>query len=120
MLFAHWRVDPGAVAAALPPDLTVDTFDGSAWVSALAPENRSVPPALDGAVPQLNVRTYATRDGDTGVYFLSLDTGLGAAAATGSGAFGLPFRRARTRLTRTGDRITFRGRRAGSTPPAVC
>lgn len=126
VLFAHWRVDPEAVAAALPPDLTVDTFDGSAWVSALALENRSVSPgslrlptALDGAVPQLNLRTYATRDGDTGVYFLSLDTGLGAAAAAGSGVFGLPFRRARMRLTRTGDRITFRSRRAGSTPPAV-
>jgi uncharacterized protein YqjF (DUF2071 family) len=44
VLFAHWRVDPDAVAAALPPDPTVDTFDGSAWVSALALENRSVSP----------------------------------------------------------------------------
>ena len=102
VLFAHWRVDPEAVAAVLPPDLTVDTFDGSAWVSALAPENRSVSPgslqlpaALEGAVPQLNRRTYATRDGDSGVHFLSLDAGFRPAAAAGSGVFGLPFYRAR-------------------------
>lgn len=31
VLFAHWRVDPAAVDAVIPDDLTVDTFDGSAW-----------------------------------------------------------------------------------------
>lgn len=127
MLFAHWRLDPEAVAAVLPDPLAVDTFDGSAWVSALALENRSVSPgslrlptALERGVPQLNLRTYVTLDGDDGVYFLSLDTGLRAAALAGRGVFGLPFDHARMRLTRRGDRITFRSRRSGgSTSPAV-
>ncbi len=127
VLFAHWRVDPGAVDAVLPAELEADTFDGSAWVSALALENRSVSPgslrlpaALESGFPQLNFRTYVTCGGDEGVYFLSLDTGLRAAAAAGSGVFGLPFTYARMRLTRSGDRITFRSRRDGETaPPAV-
>ena len=126
VLFAHWRVDPEAVDAVLPDDLTVDTFDGSAWVSALALENRSVsagsirlPAALDRLVPQLNFRTYVTRDGDEGVYFLSLDTGFWAVAGAGTSVFGLPFTRARMRITRQGDRIAFRSRREPSEGPAA-
>lgn len=127
VLFAHWRLDPDAVEAVLPPDLAVDTFDGSAWVSALALENRSVAPgsrgseaALERAIPQLNFRTYVTHGGEDGVYFLSLDTGSSAAARAGSGVFGLPFHHARMRLTRRGDRLTFRSRRDGEgDPPAV-
>jgi len=126
VLFAHWRVDPDAVDAVLPDDLTVDTFEGSAWVSALALENRAVSPgslrlpsALERGVPQLNLRTYVTRDGDDGVYFLSLDTGLRAAARAGSGVFGLPFTHARMRLTRRGDRITFRSRRDREGAPSA-
>lgn len=127
VLFAHWPLDPGPVEAVLPDGLAVDTFDGSAWVSALAIENRSVlpgslrlPAALERGFPQLNFRTYVTHDGDEGVYFLSLDTGLRAAARAGRDVFGLPFDYARMRLTRRGDRITFRSRRDGeTTPPAV-
>lgn len=127
VLFAHWRLDPEAVGSAIPDPLAVDTFDGSAWVSALALENRSVSPgslrlptALERGVPQLNFRTYVTLDGDDGVYFLSLDTDLRAAAVAGRNVFGLPFNHAGMRLTRRGDRITFRSRRDGeATPPAV-
>ncbi|MBB6645904.1 YqjF family protein [Halobellus ruber] len=153
VLFAHWPLDPEAVDALLPADLAVDTFEGSAWVSALALdtvgynylkifdtpgcrnpsrdysrqyENRSAAPgslrlraALERGVPQLNFRTYVTRDGDDGVYFLSLDTGHRAAAAAGRGVFGLPFHHARMRLTRRDGRITFRSRREGEGSAAV-
>ena len=126
VLFAHWPLDPGSVEALLPSDLAVDTYEGSAWVSALALENRSaapgslrLPAAVECGVPQLNFRTYVTRDGDDGVYFLSLDTGNRAAAAAGSGVFGLPFNDAQMRLTRQGDRVTFRSRRDGAGPTAV-
>lgn len=127
VLFAHWPLDPEPVEAVLPDGLAVDTFDGSAWVSALALENRSISPgslrlpaALERGFPQLNFRTYVTHDGDDGVYFLSLDTGLRAAARAGGDVFGLPFDHARMRLSRRGDRITFRSHRDGeTTPPAV-
>ena len=126
VLFVHWPVDPESLAASVPDALAVETFDGSAWVSALALENRSVAPGsgrlsagVTGGFPQLNLRTYVTVDGEPGVYFLSLDTGSRAAAAVGRRAFGLPFRHARMRLTRRNGTVTFRSRRSGTTDPSA-
>jgi uncharacterized protein YqjF (DUF2071 family) len=124
VLFAHWPVDPATVESRVPDVFDVETFDGSAWVSALALENRGfgpgpirLPTALERGVPQLNLRTYVTLDGQSGVYFLSLDADERVAAAVGWRAFGLPFHRASMRLTRRGDAVTFRSRREGV--PAV-
>jgi uncharacterized protein YqjF (DUF2071 family) len=124
VLFAHWPLDPATIESHVPDVLDVETFDGSAWVSALALENRGagpgpirLPKGLERGVPQLNLRTYVTLDGQSGVYFLSLDAGERVAAAVGRRAFGLPFHRASTRLTRRGDEVTFRSRREGA--PAV-
>lgn len=125
VLFAHWPLDPVAVARRVPDALDVETFDGSAWVSVLALENRGFgpgtirpPPWLERGVPQLNLRTYVTLDGQSGVYFFSLDVGERLAAWVGRRAFGLPFHRASMRLTRRGEAVTVRSRRDGD-PPAV-
>jgi hypothetical protein len=79
LVFLHWRYDPAEVQALLPDGLTVDTFDGSAWV-ALVPFEMRVGlfgvPALPylTVFPETNVRTYVIGpDGRTGVYFFSLD-----------------------------------------------
>ncbi len=32
LTFLHWQFEPEQVQAVLPSDLTVDTFDGAAWV----------------------------------------------------------------------------------------
>jgi uncharacterized protein YqjF (DUF2071 family) len=127
VLFAHWPVDPAVVESHVPAGLCVETFDGSAWVSVLALENRAAAPGslsppsrLGAGTPQLNLRTYVSYDGDLGVYFLSLDTGGRATAAVGRRAFGLPFHHARMRLTRQGERVSVRSRRdTGDGPPAV-
>jgi len=119
VLFAHWPVDPETVAPHVPDALDVATFDGSAWVSVLALETRGfgpgpirLPRGLERGIPQLNLRTYVTAGDRSGVYFLSLDTGSRSAATGGRRAFGLPFHHARMRLTRRGETITFRSRRA--------
>jgi uncharacterized protein YqjF (DUF2071 family) len=118
VLFAHWPVDPATVDSHVPDALDVATFDGSAWVSALALENRGVGPGpirlprgLERGVPQLNLRTYVTAGGRSGVYFLSLDTRSRSAAATGRRAFGLPFHHARMSTSRRGETVTFRSQR---------
>lgn len=125
VLFAHWPLDPDTVAAHVPDALGVETFDGSAWVSALALESRGVGPGsirlpawLERGVPQLNLRTYVTVGDESGVYFLSLDAGEWLPATVGRRAFGLPFHRASMRLTRRGTEVAFRSRRDGD-PPAV-
>ena len=124
VLFAHWPLDPATVESRVPGVLDVETFDGSAWVSVLAIEARGVGPGpmrlprrLERGIPQLVARTYVTLDGQPGVYFLSLDTSR-LPATVGRRAFGIPFHRARMRLTRRGDEVTFRSHRDG-TPPAV-
>jgi uncharacterized protein YqjF (DUF2071 family) len=125
VLFAHWPLDTDVVERHVPDALDVATFDGSAWVSALAIESRGVGPGpirlprrLERSLPQLVFRTYVTLDGQPGVYFLSLDTGARLPALVGRRAFGIPFHRARMRITRRGEEVTFRSHRE-DTPPAV-
>ena len=125
VLFVHWPLDTAVVESRIPDALDVATFDGSAWVSALAIEVRGVGPGpirlprrLERGLPQLVCRTYVTLDGQPGVYFLSLDTGSRLPATVGRRAFGIPIHRASMRITRQGETVTFRSRRDGD-PPAV-
>jgi hypothetical protein len=125
VLFAHWPLDPATVEPHVPDVLDVETFDGSAWVSVLALENRGfgpgpieLPSGLERGFPQLNLRTYVTFGGRSGVYFLSLDAGARLAASVGRRAFGIPFHRARMRLTRRNGEVTCRSHRPGD-PPAT-
>ena len=124
VLFAHWPLDTDVVERHVPDALDVATFDGSAWVSALAIESRGVGPGpirlprrLERSLPQLVFRTYVTLDGQPGVYFLSLDTGARLPATVGRRAFGIPIHRASMRITRRDETVTFRSRRDGD-PPA--
>ena len=79
LLFASWRVPVEALRKLVPNELEIDTFDGSAWVT-LVPllvdemHWKDLPP-LPGMdrLRELNFRTYTTRDGKPGVYFLSID-----------------------------------------------
>jgi len=124
VLFAHWPVSPDDLAAVVPDPLAIDTFDGSGWVSALAIRATTVvpgplsPPARAPRVPQLNLRTYVTFDGEPGVYFLSLDAGVRLAALFGRNGFGLPVTHARMRARKRGDETVFRSRRRGDSSAA--
>ncbi len=86
LLFAHYAVEPTTIRALVPDVLTVDLFQGTAWISVvpfwianLRPPG--LPPMpLISRFPELNVRTYvAYRDANgvekPGVYFFSLDAG---------------------------------------------
>jgi hypothetical protein len=81
LLFLHWAFDPEIIAATLPDGLTVDTFDGKAWVGVVPFFMSGVRPRFLPAVPgisnfqELNLRTYVVdRLGRPGVWFYSLDT----------------------------------------------
>ena len=80
MLFVHWRIEPAIIEALLPGGLTLDTWDGSAWVGLVPFAIRGLRswwcPALPGlhAFNEINVRTYVhVRGRDPGVWFFSLD-----------------------------------------------
>ncbi|HEY4904086.1 MAG TPA: DUF2071 domain-containing protein [Candidatus Sulfotelmatobacter sp.] len=79
LLFAHWPVSVAALRALIPEQVTLDTFDGNAWVGVVpfhmtGIHRRGLPPVPGlSRFPELNVRTYVTHAGKAGVYFFSLD-----------------------------------------------
>lgn len=98
LLFAHWRVDADVLRPHIPPALSLDTFDGSAWIAVvpftmsqthpvLAPVN--VPRVSDFV--ELNVRTYVMHDGKPGVWFFSLDAASRIAVRLARRFFHLPY-----------------------------
>lgn len=92
--FLHWRYDVDTVAEHLPAGLTVEPWDGKAWVG-LVPFRMVVqPPAGPGSVtfPETNVRTYVTGpDGRPGVFFFSLDAASVTAVRAARATWQLPY-----------------------------
>lgn len=101
LLFAHWPVPAELLRRELPSDLTLDTFEGGAWIGVVPFRMSSVRlrwlPPLPGtsAFPELNVRTYVVHDDKPGVYFFSLDAASPLAVAVARAWFHLPYFRAR-------------------------
>jgi uncharacterized protein YqjF (DUF2071 family) len=116
LLFENWAVDPAVMDAHLPERLSPDTYDGSAWLTVVPFTNvavrpRGVPAAAGFRLPELNVRTYVTHDGEPSVYFFSLDA-QGVASVLGARFFHhLPYFYARISLERVGDEVRFSSRR---------
>jgi len=80
LAFLHWRFDPQEIQSRLPLGLTVDTFDGVAWLGIVSFKMRQIRPVWSPVVPyfsnflELNVRTYVHDEhGRPGVYFVSLN-----------------------------------------------
>jgi hypothetical protein len=79
LLFAHFAIDPPTLRRLVPDALTLDLYDGVAWLtvspcctSHLRPSG--IPP-LPGFsfFPQVNLRTYVTLQGKPGVLYFSVD-----------------------------------------------
>jgi uncharacterized protein YqjF (DUF2071 family) len=99
LLFLHWSFDPELIQKTLPDGLTVDTFDGKAWVGIVPFFMRNVrhrwTPTFPGLsnFQEINVRTYAVvRDGTPGVWFYSLDANCWPAVQVARRWFRLPYR----------------------------
>ncbi len=105
LTFLHWSYDPAVVQRLLPGGLTVDTFDGAAWVG-LVPFFMRVHTPGDHGAPwvsnfcETNVRTYAVdREGRAGIWFLSLDAARLGAVAVARASYQLPYFWSSMRLT---------------------
>jgi uncharacterized protein len=97
LLFAHWPLPVAAMRSLVPGQLTLDTFDGRCWVGVVPFRMSGIRgrgfPALPGAsrFPELNVRTYVTHGGKSGVYFFSLDAASLPAVWAARGFYHLPY-----------------------------
>lgn len=79
VLFAHFAMEPATLRRLVPEALTLELYDGAAWLT-LTPScashvRPSGIPALPGFsfYPQVNVRTYVTVGDKPGLYNFSVD-----------------------------------------------
>ena len=122
LLFAHWKVDPQAVQATLPPGLIADTFEGEAYVGIVPFFMQRVRPAWLPPLPwiswflELNVRTYVhDANGQPGVWFYSLDCNQPLAVAIARRFFHLPYFHARMSAKRRDGATQYQCQRRGET-----
>ncbi len=111
--FLHWRYDAREVQRLLPAGVTVEEFDGSAWVGLVPFQLRvRLPhgPALPwvGVFPETNVRTYVRGpDGRSGIWFLALEAPRWLAIVAARRTYRLQYRRAVMELRCTPAERTY-------------
>jgi uncharacterized protein len=124
LAYLHWRYPPDVVQAHLPDGVTVDTFDGDAWVGLIPFVMRDV---RVGPVPplpylstfvEINVRTYVVDErGRRAVWFWSLDVPRALIVAVARTCFSLPYCwSAGARHDQSGDRHRYTMRRTWPRP----
>ena len=126
LLFMHWPIKSAAIRQYIPSALTLDTFDGAAWIGVVPFRMTGVRPRLVpplpaiSAFPELNVRTYVIAGGKPGVWFFSLDAGNPIAVESARDVFHLNYYNARMTCARAGQSIHYSSVRThGNAPPAA-
>lgn len=100
VLFFHWQVDADILRPLLPDGLELDLFEGSAYLSLVPFTMQKIRPRLLPAFApvsdfhEINLRTYVTRDGKSGVYFINIEAQKGLSAWLSRNLSGLPYEKA--------------------------
>lgn len=120
LAFLHWPIAADELRPLVPSSLTIQQFDGSAWIGVVPFRMTGVMrrPLPDlpwvSAFPELNVRVYVERDGKPGVWFLSLDAANPVAVWAARRFFHLPYHLAGMSLVEHAGAIRYRSRRPGA------
>ena len=118
LLFAHWPVEIDLLREKIPPGLELDRFDNRAWLGIIPFHMTNVAPRgvpslpWVSAFPELNVRTYVTREGRPGVFFFSLDAGNPLAVTVARTMFHLPYFNAEMEIEHDGAWVSYSSRRS--------
>jgi uncharacterized protein YqjF (DUF2071 family) len=123
LLFLHWEADPEALQRTLPPGLTVDLFEGRAYLGVVPFRMRRVRPRGLPALPwvsdflEFNVRTYVhDHRGQPGVWFYSLDCNQPLAVWIARTVFHLPYFNAALGARNDSGTLGFNSRRRTAAP----
>lgn len=117
LLFLHWPVEENDLRALVPDCLSIDTYDGQAYVGLVPFAMLGVRPwwwprALAFSFLETNLRTYVhVRGQHPGVYFFSLDAASWLAVKAARLGWGLPYFHARMKQVRDGAMLTYQSRR---------
>ena len=104
LLFMHWPIQAELLRPLIPRRLSIDLFQGSAWIGVVPFTMWGVRPVFTPPVPglsafhELNVRTYVHMDGVPGVWFFSLDAESALAVWGARTFYHLPYFKARMSL----------------------
>lgn len=104
-IFLHWEVDMNALRLLVPENLEIDTFNGKCYVSIVAftmqkIRPRNLPPVkFISDFHEINVRTYVTKNGKPGVYFLNIEAQKWISVIVAKNLSGLPYEKARISRT---------------------
>lgn len=99
-LFIHWAVPADILQKHIPENLTLDIFEGNAYVSLVAFTMEKIRPRQLPAVAyisdfhEINLRTYIDIDNKKGVYFISMEAGKSLSAFIARSMSGLPYEKA--------------------------
>jgi uncharacterized protein len=125
LLFMHWPVEVDDLRPLVPPSLSIDTFDGSAWLGVVPFDMTGVRPHFFPAVPglsnfpEINLRTYVTARDRPGVWFFSLDAHSRLAVRLARATFHLPYYDAEMSCETSNDEVHYRSVRTHKgAPPA--
>jgi uncharacterized protein YqjF (DUF2071 family) len=114
LLFMHWPVKKDMLRPWIPPALSIDTFDGSAWLGITPFGMSGVRPRFLPSVspvsnfPELNVRTYVTAEDKPGIWFFSLDAHNPVVVRLARATFSLPYYDAEMSCRLKGDEVRYR------------
>lgn len=123
LAFLHWPVPAEVLRPLIPEPLTLDTFEGTAWLGVVPfrmedTRYRWAPPVPTATTfPEVNVRTYVRAGDRAGVWFFSLDAASRMAVWGARSALNLPYFHASMQMARGQDEIWYMSGRSRS--PAV-
>lgn len=126
MAMFHWPIDTALLEKQIPEQLKIDTFDGVGWLSFAVfqvthSRIRGFPkvPYFSTFI-QINVRTYVTYNGVSGVYFFSLDANKWPIVFGAKVAMKLPYKLAQMTMKNEQTDMYFNSSRkkTGSGSPA--
>ncbi|HEU5097796.1 MAG TPA: DUF2071 domain-containing protein [Roseiflexaceae bacterium] len=125
LLFMHWPIKAESIRRYIPSALSIDTYDGNAWIGVVPFRMSRVVPRLIppvpylSAFPELNVRTYVHAEGKPGVWFFSLDAGNPIAVELARSAFHLNYYNAIMTCGPVGEIVEYSSVRRHRQAPAA-
>ena len=119
LTFMHWEIEPKLLQKHIPKDLELDLFNGKAYVGTIPFSMEKVRPRNIPAIsyisnfPEFNVRTYVTKNGKSGVFFLTLDAQSWITCTYAPLAYGLPYKYAKCIMeVSNSDRYYWKSKRS--------
>jgi uncharacterized protein YqjF (DUF2071 family) len=114
MLFLSWPVAPASLAGRIPAPLSLDTFEGQAWITLIPFRMERLRPRGLPPVPpfsrfdEVDCLTYVVYGEEPGIWFFRIDAGTLMGSVVGRKLFGLPYHDSAVSLHREGEDRVFR------------